>query len=149
MFWMSRRKLRKLVDEARVQQAIESAERMTSGEICVSVAPLVLGNVRRKAERAFVRLGMVATRQRNGVLFFIVPSRRTFVILGDAGIHAQVGDEFWQRVAGIVGERFRTGEFTEGLVEGIEEVGRLLAKHFPHEGERDVNELGNGVDFAE
>ncbi len=53
------------------------------------------GNVRRAAERAFDRLGMDRTKDRNGVLFFIVPSRKRFVVLGDEGIHAKVGQEFW------------------------------------------------------
>ena len=43
---------------------------------------------------------------------------------------------------------FREGKFNEGLVRGIEECGRLLAEHFPHQGERDVNELPDDIDFG-
>jgi hypothetical protein len=66
--------------------------------ICVAVSPFFWGSVYRAAERAFVRLEMNRTRRRNGVLLFVVPSRRAFVILDDAGIHEHAGDAFWRRV---------------------------------------------------
>jgi uncharacterized membrane protein len=143
----ARRKLLKAIDAERVRRAIEAAERETSGEIRVSVVPFFWGNVRSVAERAFARLGMTRTAQRNGVLFFIVPSRRRFVVLGDEGIHAKVGAEFWEKVVGAVAAEFKGGRFTEGLVEGIETVGRELATHFPYDAATDKNELPDDVDF--
>jgi uncharacterized membrane protein len=145
--FFAHRKLKRSVDAQKVRAAIEAAERETSGEIRVSVAPFFWGSVRKAAERAFVRLGMTATRDRNGVLFFVVPARRKFVVLGDEGIHAKLGSEFWESVAAAVSERFRKADFTGGLVHGIETVGRELATHFPFQGERDVNELPDDVDF--
>lgn len=147
--FFAHRKLARRVDAQKVRQAIEAAERQTSGEIRVSVAPFFWGSVRRAAERAFGRLGMRGTRDRNGVLFFVVPGRRRFVVLGDEGIHAKVGPEFWEKVAAAVSERFREGDFTGGLVHGIETVGRELATHFPFEGPKDVDELPNEVDFED
>jgi uncharacterized membrane protein len=145
--WRRRRLLRR-VDVARVKGAIEEAERRTSGEIRVSVAPFFWGDVRKVAERAFDRLGMTATRDRNGILFFVVPARRRFVVLGDDGIHAKVGEEFWKKVAAAVAERFRADDFTGGLVHGIEVVGAELATHFPYDPSTDVNELPDDVDFG-
>lgn len=145
---MSRRELLRTIDQQRVQKAIEAAERQTSGEICVSVAPFFWGSVRHAAEKAFVRMGMTETKARNGVLFFVVPSRRRFVVLGDQGIHEKVGQEFWIAVAGALAKKFHERDFTGGLVDGIEEIGRQLATHFPHAGASDVNELSNNVDFG-
>ncbi len=144
----TRRKLLAAIDAQRVREAIAEAERRTSGEIRVSVASFFWGDVRRVAERAFARLGMMATKERNGVFFFVVPSRRRFVILGDQGIHAKVGPEFWEHVAAAVSERFRVKDFTGGLVRGIETVGRELAAHFPYDAESDRNELPDDVDFG-
>ena len=144
---MSHRKMLRLIDRDRIKAAIQKAERRTSGEICVSVSRLFWGNVEKAADRAFGRLGMTQTKDRNGVLFFVVPSRRRFVVLGDEGIHAKVGKEFWRRVADRVSERFREGDFTNGLVQGIEEVGEQLAAHFPYNSAADVDELTNDVDF--
>ncbi|HMJ52259.1 MAG TPA: TPM domain-containing protein [Polyangiaceae bacterium] len=143
----ARNRVRKLIDEGRVKQAIEAAERRTSGEIRVSIAPWFWGNVERAADSAFSRLGMTATRERNGVLFFIVPARRRFVVRGDAGIHARVGQSFWDELAASLSGYFRRNAFTEGLIFAIDAAAEQLARHFPHEGERDVNELSDEVDL--
>lgn len=146
---MTRDQLLQAIDSNRLREAIEQAERQTSGEIVVSVSPLFWGSVEKAARRAFVRLGVNNTRQRNGVLFFIVPSRHRFVVLGDEGIHAKAGQELWDHVAASVSQHFHAGEFTEGLVQGIGEVGEQLAAHFPYDAASDVNELSNDIDFGE
>jgi len=145
---MHRAKLRNLIDAEAVKAAIAEAERRTSGEVRVSVSTFFWGDVRRTAEKAFARMGMDRTAQRNGVLFFIVPSRKKFVVLGDQGIHDKVGQEFWDAVAAALSERFAKGDFTGGLVHGITEAGRQLAEHFPNQGPRDANELSDDVDFG-
>ena len=144
---MTYRRLLRIIDNDRIKAAIKKAERRTSGEICVSVSRLFWGSVEKAADKAFARLGMTQTKERNGVLFFVVPSRRQFVVLGDQGIHAKVGQEFWRQVADRVSERFREGDFTGGLVKGIEEVGEQLGTHFPYDTASDVDELTNDVDF--
>ena len=145
---MTRQQLLKSIDSGRVKTAIEQAEDQTSGEIVVSVAPFFWGSVEKAARRAFARLGITQTHLHNGVLFFIVPSRRTFVVLGDQGIHEKVGQNFWNDVAGHLSRHFREGNFTEGLVHGINEVGRQLAAYFPYDPSVDVNELSDDVDFG-
>jgi len=145
---MLRRRLRQLIDEEAVKAAIAEAERNTSGEIRVSVSTFFWGDVRKTAERAFERLGMTATARRNGVLFFLVPSRRKFVVLGDEGIHRKVGQGFWDDVTAAVSDRFGKGDFTGGLVHGVAEAGKVLAFHFPRE-DANPNELTDDVDFGE
>jgi len=147
MAFLFRRALIKRLDVDRIRQAIADAEKQTSGEIRVSVAPFFWGKVRPVAERAFRRLGMRNTRQRNGILFFIVPSRRRFVVLGDEGIHAKVGQEFWDRLAAAMSGHFRKGEFTDGLIEGINEAGFGLASHFRYDPATDKNELPDDIDI--
>ncbi len=148
MAGMSRRSLKRCVDEARVKAAILAAERASSGEIRVSIASFFWGDVEKVARKAFVRLGMDRTAQRNGVLIFLVPSRKRFVVLGDDGIHAKVGQDFWDDLVGSLSEHFKRAEFTEGLVAGITRVGERLAEHFPWAGDRDRNELSDDVDFS-
>jgi len=144
----SRRRLMKTIDAERVKKAIIEAEHETSGEVRVSVAPFFWGPVRHVARRAFARLKMDQTKERNGILFFIVPSRRRFVVLGDEGIHTHVGQEFWDSLASLLAGHFRKGEFTEGLVRAIEEAGRKLAAHFHYDPASDVDELPDDVDFG-
>jgi uncharacterized membrane protein len=39
---------------------------------------------------------------------------------------------------------FRAGRFREGAVAGVEDVGRIIARHFPQRpGQRDEDELPN------
>jgi uncharacterized membrane protein len=145
---MNRSTLRRLIDADAVKRAIEEAEVRSSGEVRVSVSTFFWGSVRRTAEQAFARMGMDRTAERNAILFFVVPSRRTFVVLGDEGIHAKVGQPFWDAVAAAMSARFKARDFTGGLVLGITEAGRQLAEHFPHQGDRDRNELSDDVDFG-
>ncbi len=147
MVGMSRRSLKKCVDQMRVVEAIREAERVTSGEIRVSVAHFFWGNVEKTAGQAFHRLGMENTADRNGVLIFIVPSRKRFAILGDKGIHEKVGQAFWNDVSACLSAHFHRGAFTEGLVEGIRMVGERLSTHFPSAREAERNELSDDVDF--
>jgi uncharacterized membrane protein len=145
---MSRSRLLDRVNGRRVRDAIEKAERRTSGEIRVSVARFFWGNVYKAATRAFERLGMNRTRDRNGVLLFVVPARRRFVVLGDSGIHSKVGPEFWKVVTRQMSERFRAADFTGGLVQAIETIGEQLSLHFPYDATTDANELPDDVDFG-
>jgi len=144
---MTRRQLLRSIDAAQIEKSIEEAERLTSGEIRVSVAPLFWGSVEKAAQKAFVLLKMNQTAQRNGVLFFVVPSRRRFVVLGDKGIHEKVGQEFWESVVAGMGELFKKGDFTAGLVKGIGQVGQQLGAHFPYDSTTDKDELSNKVNF--
>lgn len=134
------------VDSARVVAAIEAAERRCSGEIRVHVEPSLHGrDVRFMAERTFERLGMTKTDLRNGVLIFLAAKEQTFAVIGDRGIHEKVGEEFWRLVAAHLTEHFQKGEFTDGIVDAVNEVGEQLATHFPHAGAGDRNELSNEI----
>jgi len=148
MAFTHKRKLIRILDLEKIKAAIEAAERCTSGEIRVSISPYFWGRVRPVAERAFVRLKMTETKDRNGILFFVVPSRRRFVVLGDAGIHAKVGQEFWDGIAAVLSEEFRKKRFQEGLLRAIDSAGKKLAEHFPYDREADRNELPDEIDLG-
>ncbi|MBS2029288.1 MAG: TPM domain-containing protein [Deltaproteobacteria bacterium] len=134
------------LDLPRIERALREAEQKTSAELRVSVAPLFWGSVQAAAERAFERLGMRQTRERNGVLIFVVPGRRRFAVLGDAGVHARTGQDLWDEVAAILRRHFSRGAFTEGLVAAIDALGVALAEPFPHAHD-DENELPDRVDL--
>lgn len=143
---LTRRAFLRRLDRAAVEAAIQRAERRTSGEIRVAVSGLFWGNPQRVGERAFRRLGMHATRHRNGVLILVAPTRRKLIVLGDTGIHARVGDPFWSGLHAAVAGQLRAGDFTGGLVSAVEAVGRELALHFPPDPSGDVDELPNKID---
>jgi uncharacterized membrane protein len=128
---VNKRKRRGFVERERIRAAIEEAERFTTARICVSIAPHFWGDVPRTARRAMKRQGLTRSRERNGVLFFVVPSRRVFVIVGDAGAEEKIPGDVWTAVAALVQEHFRAGDPTTGLERGVAEIGRHLALHFP------------------
>jgi uncharacterized membrane protein len=132
------------LDSDRIVGAIADAEKRSSGEIRVHVTRRKPSNLEERARRRFELLGMTRTAHRNGVLIYIAPKLRRFQILGDSGIHEKCGDDFWKETAAAMEERFRRGDFTEGLVHGIGKVAEVLAAHFPREA-GDANELPDGV----
>jgi uncharacterized membrane protein len=119
------------LDHARVVAAIGAAERLTSGEIRVLIARHKAADPVASAQGQFGRLGLANSPQRNGVLIFVAPRSRSFAVIGDQGVHARCGDAFWAELAAAMSVHFRRGDFTEGLVHGIERAGELLAAHFP------------------
>jgi uncharacterized membrane protein len=119
------------LDTARVEAAIGKAEDACAVELRVSIAGLFWGNAHDVAGRAFRRMGMSATRHRNGVLLFVAPWRRKVLILGDQGITARVDAKIWSKAIELVTAAFRDGHFTEGLVAALENLSGALAPHFP------------------
>jgi uncharacterized membrane protein len=134
------------LDDARVVEAIMAAERRTSGEIRVFVSGRKLGSdeVVARAAARFEKLGMMATRERNGVLLYFVPRERKYAVIGDRGIHEKCGPDFWREIATGLHVRLVRGEFTEGVVEAIERAGEALARYFPSRGD-DRDELPNEI----
>jgi uncharacterized membrane protein len=119
------------IDHARVVAAIRTAETMTTGEIRVLIGRHKAPDPVASAQAHFRRLGLAESPHRNGVLLFVAPRSRSFAVVGDQGVHTQCGDAFWSELAAAMGVYFSRGDFTEGLVHGIERAGELLAAHFP------------------
>jgi len=135
------------IDQDRVVAAIAAAESRTSGEIRVVVARHAAADAVTVAQKNFERLGMTQTKERNGVLIFLAPASRTFAVIGDTAVHEKCGDAFWRLLTAAMTLHFKRGEFTEGLIHGIEKAGALLGEHFPRK-PGDRNELPDKVEEA-
>ncbi|MGB4205694.1 MAG: TPM domain-containing protein [Bacteroidales bacterium] len=136
------------IQQAEILLAIKSAELDTSGEIRVHIESHYHGDVLDRAAQVFDKLKMQNTKLRNGVLFYLSIDNRKFAVIGDAGVNAVVKDDFWNNVMTIMTEYFIEGNFTEGLIEGIKQVGEELKKFFPYQDD-DVNELPDEISFGE
>jgi putative membrane protein len=128
---MTRRSLLRRLDHTRLEAAIAAAEARTTGEIRISVAGLFWGSAEALVSRAFVRLGMHATGDRNGVLLLVLPWRRQLIIRADVGIDAKVTPAFWQETVAVATALFKQQQFTEGLLGAVATIGSALAQHFP------------------
>ncbi|MBI4247730.1 MAG: TPM domain-containing protein [Candidatus Rokubacteria bacterium] len=127
-----------------VTAAIHHAEAGTSGEIRVHLerrfprgaAPDPLA----RAREVFLALGMQRTVRRSGVLIYLAVDDRKLAILGDQGVHARVGDAYWERLRDLMVARLRAGRALDAVLEAVGEVGRVLGEHFPRRPD-DTDEL--------
>lgn len=130
-----------------IVKAIEEAELNTSGEIKVHVEPYCKTDPMQRAIQVFNELELYRTSLRNGVLFYFAYDDHKFAIVGDEGIHTQVGQDFWDSTKELMKGYFVKKQFAEGLSEGIKMAGQQLKAHFPYQGD-DKNELNNDISFG-
>ncbi len=131
-------------EEKKLVAAIGAAERLTSGEIRIHLEKHTDKDTFERALEVFQELEMHQTEQRNGVLFYLAYEDHRFTILGDEGIHAKVGADFWNEIKEEIQTRFRSGKFFEGLEYGVLAAGHALQEHFPYQ-RGDVNELSDEI----
>lgn len=131
-------------DKALIKEAIERSEKLSSGEICIYFEKNCKGDAFEVGLEHFKRLKLDQTAKRNGTLIYIAFKDKVFSIIGDEGIHAIVGQEFWDAAKEILRIHFQNGEIVTGLVKAVEQIGHALTLHFPYE-EGDINELSNDI----
>lgn len=131
-------------EEQQIVDAIEAAERNTSGEIRVHIESHSEKPPLERAQEVFHILGMDSTKVRNGVLFYLATDDRTFAIIGDEGIDKVVENDFWDCTKDVVIEHFKRNRFAQGLSEGILRAGDRLKQYFPYS-DGDTNELPNEI----
>ena len=135
----------------RISEKISDMEKYTCGEIRVSIKknkPFLKKNkpISELAKEEFFRLGMDKTRDKTGILLFLLLQDRHFHILADSGINEKVTQTTWDKIRDDMQEKFRDRYFFDGLISGIEQVGKILNEHFPVKPD-DTNELSNKVEF--
>ena len=136
-------------DFLRISNKIKEMEKITAGEIRVAVKeekPFLKSSktISDLAEEEFYKLKMNETRDKTGILLYLLLKERQFYILADSGINEKVEKDTWDKVRDEMQTEFRNGHFSEGMLLGIEKVGRILSEHFPIKHD-DTNELSNKV----
>ena len=84
------------------------------------------------------------TKNQNAVIIYVAVKDKKFVIYGDKGIDAVVPNNFWDSTKDIIQSYFKTGNFKQGIVDGVLKAGIELQKHFPWQTD-DVDELSNEI----
>ncbi|WP_339648699.1 TPM domain-containing protein [uncultured Salegentibacter sp.] len=132
-------------DEEEIIEAIRKAESHTSGEVRVHLEKTTgEKDIFDRAMEVFHMLKMDNTKHDNGVLIYVAVEDHNFVIYGDKGINDVVPDDFWESTKDAIVEKFKKGEFKQGLVDGILTAGQQLKKHFPYSDET-RDELSNEI----
>lgn len=127
--------------------AIKAAENNTSGEIRVHIESHTDKPAMERAIEVFHSLEMHNTAAKNGVLFYLALTDRTFAIIGDKGIDAVVPKDFWESVKTQVISKFKEEAFADGLILGISAAGEKLKQFFPHQKD-DKNELSDTISMG-
>ncbi|NIJ51297.1 TPM domain-containing protein [Dyadobacter arcticus] len=135
--------------QQRIIEAIQEAEKQTSGEVKVHIEKKCANtDVMERAKEVFLLLNLHETSERNGVLFYLAYEDRKFAVLGDKGIDEKVPVDFWNSTKDLLREYFLKGQFSEGLSKAIGEAGIQLKTHFPYKSD-DVNELPDDISFGQ
>jgi uncharacterized membrane protein len=98
---------------------------------------------RQRALQVFAHLGVWDTLHNNGVLIYVLLADRAVEILADRGLAAQVAPSEWDQICREMERHYRAGDFSAGSVAGVQQVGRLLERHFPGSRGAGINELPN------
>ncbi len=133
----------------RISNRIKEVEKTTAGEICVAVKEHLHFLQRNKpihalAEKEFVRLGVDKTRDKTGILIFVLLPKRQFYIMADTGINEKVPENTWDSIKDEMQKMFLTGEFSKGIIHGVQRVGNILSEHFPVKAD-DMDEISNEI----
>ena len=121
-----------------IEQAIAETERGHGGEIrfaveaSIDVLDVMRGvTPRQQALQVFARLGVWDTDANNGVLIYVSWADRDVEIVADRGFNGRVGEQDWADVCHRMEQSFARGAPRQAVVEAIQAVGALIARHFP------------------
>jgi len=121
-----------------IEAAIAANEAEHAGEIrfAVELNLSLQDLLRKKTGRAralevFSDLRVWDTQHNNGVLIYLLLADHDFEIVADRGICQHVGSDGWQRISHEMEQHFKVGNFEQGVLHGIHEIGLLLTQHYP------------------
>jgi uncharacterized membrane protein len=129
-----------------IVEAIQTAEKSTSGEIRVHLESFCFGDAMKRAQKLFSKVGMHQTKEQNGILIYIATESHKIAVLGDAGIHKKLGAEYWDKIVQGIVSNFKAGKQGEGLAAAIIDCGHQLKQYFPYTSD-DKNELNDSISF--
>ncbi len=131
-------------EEKQIVQAIQQAEKLTSGEIRVHIDQDIDGGQIERAQEVFYLLKMNETKDQNGILFHVSVKNKTFSVIGDEGIDKKVPLNFWNDIKDQIILHFKKERYAEGLIKGIQMAGESLQHYFPYQKD-DINELPDEI----
>ncbi len=140
-----------LSDEAldNIAITISEIEKKTSGELRVCIKRR-RGFLEKKytprdiALKEFVKLKMNETKDKTGILFFLIFDEKKYEIIADEGINSKISPDFWNEISDKIKNHFTNKNYLKGITEGLNEMGNVLIKEFPVN-EDDRDELSNEV----
>ncbi len=123
-------------DLEKIKQEISKVEQTTSGEIRLSIRETrsfweKLYQPHELAIKDFEKLGLPNTKNRTGILIFIIFQEHYYDILADEGINNKIDEHIWGSIDNKLKEEFSKDGYRNGILHIIDNVGQILAKSFP------------------
>jgi len=134
-----------------IQAAADAVEKNTVGEIVLSFRNKKsllekLYSNHELAMKDFERLEVYKTKERTGVLIFLIFEEHYFDIIADEGIYAKIPDETWNKMEEKLKVEFRNKNYSAGVLALIAEAGEVLSREFPtRAGADNDDELQNEI----
>lgn len=100
--------------------------------------------VRARAFQLFAERGLYGTGGRTALLIFVSELEHRVVLLGDHGIHSQLGQSGWDEQVALLIRYIRQGKLRDGLFAVLDQLAPHLARVAPRAHD-DVNELPDAV----
>lgn len=143
-----------LTDDLRASltEAITQAERGHRGEIYLVIEnhlPIAQAYHTGCRERALDLFGLHRvwdTAENTGVMIYLNVCEHDLEVIADRGIDSCVNEALWQALTDKALARCQAGHFAEALLGLIQDIGELLAQHYPDD-DISGNELANEVVF--
>ncbi|MFI5211311.1 MAG: TPM domain-containing protein [Ignavibacteria bacterium] len=119
-----------------IQRALDGVEKNTSGEIIMSLRSKKtllekLYSHHELALKDFDTLGAANTRERTGIMIFIIFEERYYDIIADEGIYAKISDDVWNKMEKTLKEEFRKQNYSAGILALVKSMGDVLSREFP------------------
>ena len=73
---------------------------------------------------------------------------RQAAVFGDEGIHQKVGKKYWEDVVAKMLLHFKNEKLSDGICQGIADLGEALVTYFPYNRDTDKNELPDEIVFG-
>ena len=134
-------------EKQNIVDAIAKIESTSSAEVRVHIESKCPASPVDNAVKAFSRLKMYKTRDKNGVLLYVAINSKKCAIVGDVGIDKEVDKNFWNLCCEKMLLSFKENNYSQGIVDALNMAGEELTKHFPIR-EDDTNELSNEISFG-
>jgi uncharacterized membrane protein len=133
-----------LTAEERKQVAgcVRLAETKTSCEIRIRIEQRCPKDSLEHCRELLQSLGILQTKDRNGVLLYISLEDHQLAVYGDEAVDHLIGSEGWNSALELLREHFRAAKYAEGLCKAVEVLSRTLESAFPAK-PGDINELPN------
>lgn len=102
--------------------------------------------VHKFARDQFLAHGIHQTDEKTGVLIYVSLAEHIVEIVADSGIYQKVDKSVWGDAIGKILSKTKAGDLSGGLIDGIDDIGAILAQHFPPT-PQNPNEITDSVVF--